>query len=369
MIYGERIQQVRELFGWTQNEVAKAAGVKQPFVAQIETGKVRVPDDFVRAFVFRSGFPPTFFKQPPPETELPLGSLLFRAKASLRVREQKAVRAHASMAYEFLQRMMRGRPFAAPRVRIPACSGDHELAAAAARSELGLAPDQPVRHVLHAMESAGVVVIALPRSFEEGDAFCSWMLTGEGGRRPIVVLSSDRPADRLRLSASHELGHLVMHQPLPATSEIHKEADRFAGAFLLPADAMKSEITRPVTLETFLNIKLKWGTSIQAAIIRAFHLGLISERKYRSLFKLLSSRGWITREPLSNRVPLEKPRILRQVAETAFGRPLNYAAIAKQVSYPEGFTRSLLGAHAGRYQPITTQAATRGGSVVYLQKH
>ena len=370
MIYGERIRQVRELLGWTQTDVAIQAGVKQPFVAQIENGKARAPDDFMRAFVFRTRFPLQFLEQPPAEVELPLGSLMFRAKASMREREQKAVRAHASMAHEFLHRIMHGRQINGPTVRVPSVKDDPELAAATARSELGLSPNQPVKHVLHAMESAGVTVIGLPRSFDKGDAFCAWILTENGERRPTVVLSADRPADRLRLSASHELGHLVMHQPLPATPDIHVEADRFAGAFLLPPDAMRSEVTRPVTLETFLNIKLKWGTSVQAGIVRAFHLGLISKRKYHSLFRLLTSRGWKLREPLSNRVPLEKPRTLRQVAEMVFGRRLNYAEIARQTNYPEGFVRELLESHAGRDQPTEAQpvAEKTRGSVVQFKK-
>lgn len=366
MIYGDRVRQVRELFGWTQKDVATQAVVKQPFVAQIESGKARAPDNFMRALVFRSRFPLQFFEQPPADVELPLGSLMFRAKASMREREQKAVRTHASMAHEFLHRMMSGRQINSPPIRIPSIKDDPELAATVARSELGLAPRQPIKHVLHAMESAGVVVIGLPRSFEKGDAFCAWVLTEDGERRPIVVLSADVPADRLRLSAAHELGHLVMHQPLPASPAIHAEADRFAGAFLLPADAMQGEVTRPVTLETFLNIKLKWGTSVQAGIMRAFHLGLISERKYHSLFRLLSARGWRLREPLSNRVPLEKPRIIRQIAEMVFGRRLNYAEIAQQTAYPEGFVRELLESHAGRDQPTTKPVAAheQKGSVV-----
>jgi Zn-dependent peptidase ImmA (M78 family) len=363
MIYGERIKQVRELNGWTQTDVAKHHGVTQPFIAQIENGWTNAPDEFVQAFAFRTGFTRQFFEIPP-DADLPLGSLLFRSRADMTEREQKALRAHASMAHEVLQRMIVGRTLKEPPTRVPHAPGDPERAASIARSELGLSPEQPVKHVIYTMESAGILVIGLPRAFVSGDAFCVWAMTTMGGRRPIVVMSSDRPADRVRLSAAHELGHLVMHNPLPASPDVHDEANRFAGAFLLPADAFRQEITRATTLETFLSIKLKWGISVQAAIVRAHELELITQRKYRTLFQRLSAKGWRTHEPLSNRVPLERPRAFRQIAELIYGRRLDYTKIARDVRYPEAFLKELMEAHAGRDAAVAQPSKPESQPVV-----
>ena len=348
MIYGDRIKQVRELNGWTQTDVAAHHNVTQPFIAQVENNWKPAPDVFMQAYVFRAGFPLSFFELRPLEADLPLGSLLFRARSDMTEREQKALRTHASMAHEALERMIAGKALAEVSVRVPNVPGDPERAAIIARSELGLPPDKPVKHVIHTMESAGILVIGLPRAFVGGDAFCVWARATVGGRRPIVVMSSDRPADRVRLSAAHELGHLVLHNPLPASPDVHKEANRFAGAFLIPADAMRQQIKRATTLETFLSIKLEWGISVQAAIVRANELELITPRKYRALFQQLSAKGWKTREPLSNRVPLERPRAFRQIAELLYGKRLDYAKIAQAINYPEPFLKELLEAHAGR---------------------
>ncbi len=347
MIFGERIRQIRELNAWTQTEVAKQFDVTQPFVAQMENGWSKAPDEFMQKLVFRTGFPLPFFETPP-ETEFPLGSLLFRARSDMTEREQKAVHRHAQMAYELMRRMVSGESVRDVAVRVPNVPGDPERAAGIARSELGLSPDQPVKHLIHTMESAGVLVIALPRAFEKGDAFSVWGFSDDHRRRPIVIMSSDRPADRVRLSAAHELGHLVMHQPLPASPLIHEEADHFAGAFLMPPDAMRQEIGTTTTLETFLNLKPKWGVSIQALIVRAHELGIITKRKYRTLFQRLSARGWRVHEPLSSRVPLERPRAVRQTAELLYGRKVDYARLALKVAYPESFVRQLMEAHASR---------------------
>jgi Zn-dependent peptidase ImmA (M78 family)/transcriptional regulator with XRE-family HTH domain len=362
MIYGERIRQVRELRGWTQTEVAQRFEVTQPFVAQVENGWSKAPDEFMHKFVFNTGFPLHFFETPP-ESDFPLGSLLFRARADMTEREQKAIHRHAQMAYEVMRRMVHKEAVRETPVQVPNVPGDPERAATIARSELGLSPDQPVKHVIHTMESAGVLVIALPRAFEKGDAFSVWAFADDHRRRPVVILSAARPADRVRLSLAHELGHLVMHQPLPATPSIHEEADHFAGAFLLPADAMRQEIGSTTTLESFLSLKPKWGVSVQALIVRAHELGLITPRKYRTLFQRLSARGWRMHEPLSSQVPLERPRAVRQTAELIFGRRIDYSKLAAKVAYPESFVRELMDAHASKdpapKEPVAKQEKPR----------
>jgi Zn-dependent peptidase ImmA (M78 family) len=60
---------------------------------------------------------------------------------------------------------------------------------------------------------------------------------------PVTVLGDDKAKrNRERFSAAHELGHLVMHQPEHAgTKAIESQANRFAAAFLMPADDIRSE--------------------------------------------------------------------------------------------------------------------------------
>jgi Zn-dependent peptidase ImmA (M78 family) len=115
---------------------------------------------------------------------------------------------------------------------------------------------------------------------------------------------------------------------------------------------MQQEIGATTTLETFLGLKPKWGVSVAALIVRAHELGLITPRKYRTLFQRLSARGWRIHEPLSAQVPLERPRAVRQTAELLFGRRINYAKLAGKVAYPEAFVRQLIEAHAAKSSTI-----------------
>jgi Zn-dependent peptidase ImmA (M78 family) len=166
------------------------------------------------------------------------------------------------------------------------------------------------------------------------------------------------------MSAAHELAHLVMHQPVTASvSEMEDQAKRFASAFLLPAEAIRQELVGPVTLDSFVNMKLRWGVSVQALIVRAHDLQIVTDRKYRTLFQQLSARGWRLNEPLSTKVPLERPRAVRQVAELLYGKKINYAKAAADLHYPESFLRALFEAHASK-EPTPRVSGPRQGSPI-----
>lgn len=372
MIHGERIRQVREYLGWTQQDLAAQLLVSQPFVANMESGVAKPPMDAVTTLVFKSGFPLSFFEVPTESTDFPLGSLLFRAHSDMKDREQRVVHRHAQMAYEIVRHLLASKLIRDIPVRVPrTMERDPEHAAMMARSELGLSNDSPVRHTIATMEAAGVIVIALPRSFARGDAFSAWAFADDVRRRPVVVLSGGRPADRVRMNAAHELGHLVMHQQVAASaSALEDDAKRFASAFLLPADAMRQMVVAPVTLDTFVSLKLRWGVSIQGLIVRSHSLGLITPRKYKSLMQRLSARGWRLNEPLSSQVPMERPRVVRQMAEAVYGPRIDYAKFAAEARYPESFVRDLIEAHAGKGpdDPRKTETESQTRSLLKFAK-
>ena len=80
-------------------------------------------------------------------------------------------------------------------------------------------------------ENAGVVVALFPLS-RRVDAF------SVGRRRPIIVLNSDDPPSRSVWNVAHELGHLILHRRSTLDRRhLEEEADKFAAALLLPAQA------------------------------------------------------------------------------------------------------------------------------------
>jgi Zn-dependent peptidase ImmA (M78 family)/transcriptional regulator with XRE-family HTH domain len=361
MIFGDRVKQARELRKLTQFELAERLGVTQSFISQIEGGRANPPDEFMSKLVFEVGFPPSFFEQPTND-DFPFGSLLFRAHTSMTDLEQREIYRWAQTVYELYRRMTAVRSIREVPLHVPRAQQPPALAAALARSELGLAPDVPVPNLINTLEKAGVLVIALPGQFRGRDAFSLWAASQNDQRRPVIIVAG-QPADRLRMSVAHELGHLVMHQPLTVgMGDVEGQAKEFAACFLLPENAMRHDLTAPVTLDTFLNLKPKWGVSMQALIVRAHELGIITPRKYHYLFSKLAARGWRVREPLSHAVPLERPRALRKIAELIYGHPVNYQRLAADAKLNQQFIEQIMESYAGKPRTVSENPKPEGSS-------
>jgi Zn-dependent peptidase ImmA (M78 family) len=138
------------------------------------------------------------------------------------------------------------------------------------------------------------------------------------------MASEKESGARIRFDLAHELGHLILHRWIeaeeiadPATlKEIEAEADRFAGAFLLPRRSFPNEVYTP-RLDAFLDLKRRWVVSIQAMIYRCKDLELIDESQFTNLYKQISFRKWRKSEPLDNpaEIRLESPRLLGRAVQ------------------------------------------------------
>src|SRR5205085_11640863 len=165
-------------------------------------------------------------------------------------------------------------------------------------------------------------------------------------RRAVVVLSSGKPGDRQRHTASHETGHLVLHYALYGSREdIEKEADDFASEFLLPEEAMRREIVKPVTLSSLAELKPRWRVSIASLIERAYKLKIINSDQRKYLWKQMALRGWKMQEPANLSIEPERPRALRQMAEMLYSNKdgtISYKRLARDTSMPPSLVAQIL---------------------------
>ncbi len=335
MIYGERVRQVRELLELTQDELAQLLNLNQPTVAYIESGRVPPSNEVVELIALRTGFPPSFFSQPP-DDDFPVGSLLFRGKASRSSKAERRAHRSAQLGFYLLTRLMRGvKPLP---VTIPTLDYDPSTSAMTTRVAMGLSPDKPIPHLLNVIERAGVLVIALPIEVEGIDAFSVWT----GTQQPIIAISRSKDIARMRWSVAHELAHLVMHRSFPGhdLQTLEHEANLFAGEFLVPEVSAREELTAPLTLSSLALQKPRWRVSMQALAMIAYHLGIITPRQRTSLFQQLTMKGWRLKEPID--VPEERPAALLQLATMAYGSPINYSRLASDVSLLPSFARSYI---------------------------
>jgi Zn-dependent peptidase ImmA (M78 family)/transcriptional regulator with XRE-family HTH domain len=192
-----------------------------------------------------------------------------------------------------------------------------ESAAEDCRSKFGLGLG-PISNVLSLVESKGVITCRLEMKDEEVGAFSFW-----NGTRPVIFLASDKKSSvRARFDVAHELGHLVLHRGISQEDledprilkEVEKEANRFAGAFLLPSRSFPAEVMS-TRLEYFIELKKRWKVAIQAMVYRCKTLGIFDEEQVVNLYKQISRRRWRTEEPLDDIFPLEQPKLLRRAFE------------------------------------------------------
>jgi Zn-dependent peptidase ImmA (M78 family) len=138
-------------------------------------------------------------------------------------------------------------------------------------------------------------------------------------------MASEKEAGvRLRYDLAHELGHLILHRWVEQSEleekatlkAIESEADRFAGAFLLPSSSFPNEVYT-TRLDAFIPLKERWKVSIQAMVYRCRDLDIIDPDQALNLYKQISFRRWRKKEPLDDprRIPIEQPRLLRRAVE------------------------------------------------------
>ena len=159
---------------------------------------------------------------------------------------------------------------------------DAEDAARALRSEWNLG-EGPIPLLAELLEAHGVRVLQLSLSDIEG---MTALVRGRGGHPArVIAVKKNRTTDRMRFSLAHELGHIVLDTSRFDDEE--KAANRFAGAFLLPAGSLRAEVGASrsrIDLSELGSLKLRFGISIQSILYRCQELGIISEPTFKAAF-------------------------------------------------------------------------------------
>ena len=362
MFSGKRIRQARELRALTQIELANRSGVTQAAIAYIEKGIKQPSPELITKIAAQTRFPLAFFSTEP-SIEFSPDSFQFRCHASLTKREIAAARRYGELAYECVGRFS-GQLTQIP-LTLPKCPRDPDIAARQVRAVFKLPQDEPIANLVNVVERSGVLVLALPETSTNLDAFSLWL--GPNSNTPIIIISSNKPGDRCRFSVAHDLGHLAMLHPNIFRAEEEREANRFAAELLLPEKAMRREILPPVTLSSIAVLKPRWGVSVQALIRRAYELNIISQRQYRYFFEQLSSKGWRKREPSNLDIPQEKPRALRQMAELVYGNPIKQDQLAADMRLDIAFVKELVDCYAGGLSP-TDKKVLSSTKVIQLKR-
>lgn len=279
----------------TKAQFAKELGVSSRSVQNYESG-ASAPDSEMLALISKVlNFPQSFFFVDDEMPEIQGHAVSFRKLSKMTEAMKACAFAAGSIAFRFNE-WIEDR-FDLPTGELPDLSDlEPEEAAATLRRVWGLG-NAPIPNVVHLLESKGVRVFSLAEETRDVDAFCTWY---EG--RPFVFLNTMKSAERSRFDAAHELGHLVrdvytMQHGGGHGPEMERQADAFAAAFLMPADAVVSNQPPVYTIKYLMKLKHHWGVSLAALAYRYRSLELVSEWTYRSLCIEIAKNGYRTSEP------------------------------------------------------------------------
>lgn len=328
MFNPQRLILARKRRKMTARALAVAIGVSPVTISRLENGSNEPEDDTVNGLAAALDFPRAFFFAKEVD-ELLAGAASFRSLSSMSAKERDAALSAGTIAYLFHDWV--AERFNLPDGDIPDVREDAtpEGAARIVRAQWGLG-EQPISNLVRLLESKGVRVFSLCEDTKNVDAFSCWR-----GDRPFVFLNTFKSTERSRFDAAHELGHLVMHRHgAPQDSrQAESEADKFASAFLMPADDVLSRIHYVPGLDSLVSYKVRWGVSVAALNYRLHKLGIVSEWQNRSLNVELSSRGYRRQEPEG--LPAESSSLWPQIFTALWQDRITRECIADQLYVPQ----------------------------------
>uniref|UniRef100_A0AAU2A1Y6 XRE family transcriptional regulator n=1 Tax=Streptomyces sp. NBC_00093 TaxID=2975649 RepID=A0AAU2A1Y6_9ACTN len=369
---GERLRTLRELLGLTGAALSAMCGVSKSWISQVETGARDATEDGLRAVAEGTGTPMSFFYARP--SAIPRDSLHFRKLASASRTVTKRVQAFYGESYRVSEDILQEARYPVPPLPYATAEElkpeDIEELADTTREALRLAPDKPIPNLTRAMERTGIavapIVLTDPAGEEQSATQNHFGLSYWGGigENALITYFPGSQGDRDRFTLAHELGHLVLHTFRPHAEDPEAEANRFAGALLVPHDRATADITDRLSLTGYARLKATWGVSIQALIMRGHAVGNLSDSRKRSLYVQLTQRGWRKSEPVT--VGQETPLLLGTLLTRQFG-PKPYINAADHLAIHPTVLRSIAPIPQGQ-RPQSGTASAGEGEVVQFRR-
>jgi Zn-dependent peptidase ImmA (M78 family) len=302
-IIGRRLRQAREMRGLSLRSLSEAIeeSVSYNALNKYEKGAMLPGSSVLKELSNALQMPRDYFFRP---FAAEMSNIKFRALSKV---GQKTKRSLAKRAADFFERYLEveqvlgiktkfSNPLSAITIRT---EEDVEKAALTLRDKWKLGLDA-IPNVHQMLEDQGIKVWEAKDAPQEFNGMSGWM---DGV--PLVVLAGwlDSNLPRKRLTAMHELAHLLLDDLLPEDipkADEERFMNRFANCFLIPKPVFVREFggkRKRVSLEELIDIKLEFGISIAAIIRRAFDLNLITESAYTRFQFVRNKWGRKNNEP------------------------------------------------------------------------
>ncbi len=306
----ELITIAREIEGYTQKTFSEAIGVEQGTVSKIENGILtNISDEFIERVANTLDYPVSFFYQDwnPIRVE---GH--YRRKTSETVKAFKEVKAKMTLVEHHFEILCKH--IEVPHANYPTwdleTDGDVVLCARHVR-EFWKIPKGRIDNVTEVLETNGFVIIQIDLGQTEG--FSCFSRSGI----PLIFVNRNLPADRYRLTVTHEAFHFILHHGQKISSERKYEPEAFetASEFLAPLHEIQTQLSR-LSLSKLAELKAYWKLSMQSLLVKATKSDLITKNQSVYLWKQLIAAGYKKKEPVE--LASEHPTIFKDILNAHF---------------------------------------------------
>lgn len=321
---GERIKRARLAAGFSQREVAKRSNLSAMAISKFERGEVTPTSGALIRVARALDTHIEFFFRP---DRVVMGELRYRKRSSLGKKQLARIEANIMDQVERFLELLSLYPappvqaFAIPEslpVGINSLEQVEEVALLLREAwNLG---HNPIRSVADVLEEHGIIVLV--SDVDQGSKFDGLAAQVDGV--PLVAVGRNWPGDRQRFTLAHELGHLVLAGRCGLKLDEETACHRFAGAFLVPKDAVITELgvrRRRIEPRELLQHKHEYGLSMAAWVFRARDAGVIGQPVADILMRTFSKKGWRKQEP-GDAYPPERPHLFEQLVMHALAEEM-----------------------------------------------
>lgn len=310
----------RELRGLNQVDVAEKLKVTQGTLSKIEMGLMPINNELLKNLSKILDFPTGFFSR---EGKTFPPNLYYRKKVRtsklLQTKDEALMNVHSLN----IQTLLKSIDF--DRGNIPNFDVEIDgspITIAKKLRYLWQVPNGPINNLFQLIESKGIIIVLC--NFASPDIDGRSMFTERGDI--MIFLNSNYPIDRQRYTLAHELFHVIahLHCSIPETRDIEKEANLFAGEFLIPEDDLRKFIQDPTTIEVLADLKRYYRMSMQSILQKISITKPLTANQQKYLWATIMKLGFKKHEPSELDPPIERPVLLKKMLNI-FKNDLNYS--------------------------------------------
>ena len=296
-----RLRLARSIMGLSLGKLSEKMGyaITKQSLSRYEAGIMKPKSDVLATLASALDISMAYFEG----TSMVLDVPMLRSSSNTSLSEEELVEIEALLSFKAEQYLRTERQigmqahFNNPLEGVCVSNLEEVIEAADLLREQWRCGDGPIPSVLRLMERKGIKVLnaSLP---DQVVGLSTWA----DKIHPLVLIdmgSEKTNCERLRFTACHELGHLLL--TFPDGAKVEQLCNQFASFFLFPRRTFKEEIggdfRESLALEELIDLRELYGVSIAAQVHEAWDLRLISRQHYdwwyeELIKKNVKEEGW-----------------------------------------------------------------------------